>query len=67
MRDWIFGIGACLMMVALINLIIFLPGLMEYSQRDSSCKKPMRRIELLFPGFIFGCWLAAPYGGGDER
>lgn len=63
MKDYFFGIGMCALMVAFINLMIFLPGMMEYSTRDSSCKKPMRRIEILFPGFIYGCWLAAPYGG----
>jgi hypothetical protein len=47
----------------IINFCGCILGLATYDYRyRSSCENPVGKIEYVFPGFIFGCYMAKPFG-----
>lgn len=45
------------------NLIPFILGLMNaQSTWNEACFKPVSKIEYIFPGYQFGCYMGKPFG-----
>ena len=40
-----------------LNTIPLTLGLSQSEEKDSDCKKEMKRIEYVVPGYRIGCWL----------
>lgn len=39
------------------NVLLVIGGLISTSLNDGGCRKPMNRLEYVFPGVQVGCWL----------
>lgn len=58
MRDEIkFVVGFTVGLIVIVSLIVFGNGVFD---QDHSCKRPMKRIEVLYPVHEIGCWLGEP-------